>query len=632
MCGILVDYYPTGQVDGALLRRGLETLRSRGPDGDGVWVLANGTVGLAHTRLAVLDLAGSPQPIASEDGQVVAVVNGEFYDDETLRRDLIRKGHCFRTGGDSELAVHLYEEYDLDFVVHLRGEFALVLWDGRRQQLVAARDHFGIKPLCYHVSDGRVRLASQAKGLFALGVVPAWDADAFASVSAMQYLPPERTLFANVRQLRPAHLLIASARGVQTASYWEPDIPPEAEKYPSQEASALAERLRTELAEAVRLRLRADVPVAFHLSGGIDSATIVALATQQLGRPATCFTVGFDTPGYDETARARETADFLRADWRCLHLGQHSLAAHLSDAVWAAEGLSINGHLPAKSLLARHIRESGFKVVLSGEGADEILGGYAHFRVDLQASSLDGTTTPFVGDSMLTGMHLPEGDALPLDGVRSRLGFVPTFLHAKATLGRRMHTLLCPEYRHFVAGRDRLVEFIDTFDVASQLRGRHRVDQAAFLWMRSALANSILLTLGDGTEMAHGLEGRLPFLDHQLFAFTRRVPTFLKIRDGQEKWLLRQAMSGQLPESLLQRPKQPFTAPPLSLHGSREGRMLLHDTLSSATVRDCSFFDTSAVAALLERLPHLDDRERVAWDPVLMLVVTAIMAQERFGL
>lgn len=249
MCGILVDFQPEGMVDDALLRRGMDALRPRGPDGDGLWISADRTVGFGYVRLAILDLAGSPQPIASEDGSVVAVVNGEFHGHDTLRRDLVRRGHRFRTGGDSELAIHLHEEHGLAFVEHLRGEFAVVLWDQRRRQLVAVRDRFGIKPLCCHVEGNRLRIASQAKGLFAMGVAPAWDHGTAARVCGMQYMPPDRTLFAGVRQLRPGHLLVASTSGVATSPYWEPDCPAEAAKLVDVSLGELAESLRERLDE-----------------------------------------------------------------------------------------------------------------------------------------------------------------------------------------------------------------------------------------------------------------------------------------------------------------------------------------------------------------------------------------------
>ncbi len=630
MCGIVAEYHPGGRVDAAALSEALAALRPRGPDGEGAWVSGPGEVGLGHVRLAVIDLEGGRQPIASEDGQVVLVVNGELYGHDAIRRDLERRGHRFRTHSDSEIALHLYEDDGLGFLDHLRGEFALVLWDGRRGQLVAARDRFGVKPLCYHEAGGRLLLASQAKALFRLGAVPAWDEEAFFQVASTQYLPPGRTLFAGVRQLRPGHYLIAGPTGVRTGGYWDMDYPRAADRPPAEEPERLAGRLREALDEAVRLRLRADVPVCCHLSGGLDSGAVAALAARRLGRPLACFTVGFEVGGYDELAQAEQTATHLGADWRPLPLSQAALAEHLAEAVWHSEGLAINGHLPAKYLLARAIRAAGYKVVLSGEGSDEVLAGYAHLRQDLAAAG-GGTDGERERDTMLAGMHLPEGEPLPLDGVARRLGYVPTFLHAKATLGRRLHGLLRDDYRERFRGRDPLADFLAPFDVPAQLTGRHVVDQSSYLWSRSCLAGYILHTLGDGTEAAHGVEGRLPFLDHPFFELVRGFPVEVKVRDGVEKWTLRRAMTGLLPRPALERGKQPFTAPPLSLFRG-PGKGLLEDTLRSAVLDATPFFDPARVRALLGRLPEMGERQRLAWDPALMLVLTACLARQQFHL
>ena len=623
MCGIVAEFDPAEPCDEAVLRAGLSAIRHRGPDGEGVWRSPDRRAGLGHVRLAILDLAGSPQPIASEDGQMVVVVNGEFYDHGRLRADLGRRGHRFRTGGDGEVAVHLYEEYGTAFVDHLRGEFALVLWDGRARRLVAARDRFGIKPLCFHREGSRLRVASEAKALFAMGVPASWDEGTVHQVASMQYPLPDRTLFAEVRQLRPGHLLVADAVGVHISPYWDMDYPPEEAKPPGVDVRELAERL----AEAVLLRLRADVPVAFHLSGGLDSSSVVALAARLTGRPPPCFTVGFDRGGYDELDAARRTAEALGAELHPVVLPTQSLLDHLGDAVWFSEGLAINGHLPAKYLLAREIRRSGYPVVLSGEGADEILAGYAHFRQDLWRDDPARCGQLAGANEMVAGMHLPEGQTLSLDSVRAALGRAPTFLEAKASLGWRMRSLLRDEFRERFADRDPFGAFLASFP-ADQLQGRGVVDQASYLWSKSSLATYILRTLGDGTEMAHAVEGRLPFLDHKFFEFVRDIPTGWKVRGGVEKWALRQAMVGLLPEEVLSRPKQPFTAPPLALSDSA----LLHDTLFSAGLASSPFFDPTNVRQALAALPSLPERERLAWDPVFMLVLTACLAQGRFGL
>jgi asparagine synthase (glutamine-hydrolysing) len=632
MCGILAIHAPAGGVTEAEVRRGLDAMRHRGPDGDGVRIAPDRTVGIGHVRLAVIDPLAGQQPVANEDGSVVAAVNGEFYGYDAVRRMLEdRAGHVFLTGSDSEILVHLYEEFGPACFPQLRGEFAFVLWDARKRLLLAARDRFGVKPLVYHRSGTRLVIASEAKALFALGTPTAWDAASVWEVCGMQYPPPDRTVFRGVAQLRPGWSLRVRGDDLTLSTYRDCDYPPESDCFPQRDGPALAERLRADLDTAVRLRLRADVPVAFHLSGGLDTTAVVALAKRHLPEPPVCFTVGFDAPGYDESEQARESAAFLGAELRDVKVSLRDQLDHLSDAVYFSEGLAINGHLSAKYLLARAVRAAGFKVVLSGEGSDETLGGYAHFRQDLLADDPVALAALHAANADMAGIQLPEGDGLPLDAVRERLGFVPAFLQAKATLGRRMRSLLRREFVADFADIDPYRVFLDTLSTPPSMPPFpvwHRVNVSSYLWSKSALANSILRTLGDGTEMAHAVEGRLPFLDHVLFEFVRRVPVGLKIRGGVEKWLLREAVKDVLPPAVYARRKHPFTAPPLT----RFAPGFLRDHLSAAALRDSPFFDPATVARYLDRLADAPEREQTAADPALMLVLTSVLMQRRFGL
>jgi asparagine synthase (glutamine-hydrolysing) len=633
MCGIVSVFDPAGGVAAPPLRAALAAMSHRGPDDRGVWSAPDGRAALGHVRLAVVDVPGNRQPILSEDGQVCLAVNGEFYGYEAVRRELEQRGHRFRTGGDSEIALHLYEELGPEFVHRLRGEFTLALWDRRRGRLLAARDRFGVKPFCYHVADKRVSLASVAKALFALGVPAAWDHDAFFQVAGMQYPLPEQTLFAGIKQLRPGHLLLADERGVETRPYWDLDYPPEGDAPPGDEAE-LARELRDRLDEAVRLRLRADAPVCFHLSGGLDSTSVVALAARHTPEPPVCFTVCFGTEGYDEWDQARQSAAHLGVALHLVDATPDAMMGCLSDAVYFSEGLAINGHLPAKFLLSRAMRAGSFKVVLSGEGADEVFAGYAHLRRDLALYESGGDAAASLErlkarNPDMAGIQLAEGEGLPLDAVRRRVGFVPSFLEAKATLGLRMRQVLNRDWLAAFADRDPFDLFLSQFD-AARLARRHPVDQASYLWARSSLANYILRTLGDGTEMAHSVEGRLPFLDHELFAWARRLPVGMKIRGTTEKYVLREALRPLLPDAVYRREKHPFTAPPLSRDA--RCRELMRDAFRSAGFEALPFFDAAKVRELLEKVPEMPPREQTATDPVLMLALTAHLAAQRLRL
>ncbi|MBI4423062.1 MAG: asparagine synthase (glutamine-hydrolyzing) [Elusimicrobia bacterium] len=622
MCGIIASASWQRPVDEAALARGLSALRHRGPDGSGAWLSPTLSAGLGHARLSLVDLEGGAQPLASEDGAIAAAVNGELYDDARLRAGLEARGHRFRTRSDSELVVHLYEEEGAALVSRLRGEFAFVLWDERRQELLAVRDRFGVKPLCYALHDGRLLVASEAKALFAAGAPAAWDLDALYHAASLQFPPPGRTLFAGVRQVPPGGRLLADWRGVRLERYWDLDFPSEAADGPG--GAGAASELSRRLEEAVRLRLRADVPVACCLSGGIDSSAVFALACRHAPRPPDCFTVSFAEAAYDELGLAAETARRAGATLHALRVTDGDLASALPDAVYHAEGLAVNAHLAAKFLLSRSVRDAGFKIVLTGEGGDEALAGYPHFQRDWLLEQGLGLEALERAHALSAGIMLPAGPGRTLEAARRRLGFVPSYLEAKASLGGRLHAVLEPELLARFEERDALDELLEATDVAGQLAGRSRVHQSQYLWAKSGLAHYILRTLGDGTEMAHGVEGRLPFLDQEVFAFARGLRPEALMRGGLEKLPLREAMRGLLPDAVVDRPKHPFYAPPVS------GRLeeLLQDVLRSGP---SPLFDRAAVLAVLERRRG-DARERLASDPVLMTVLTACLLERRFGL
>ncbi len=633
MCGIAAHLSRAGPADSRGVSRALRALRHRGPDGSALYAPPGGPVALGLTRLAILAPEEPATVISNEDGSIRAVVNGEFYGFEQIRAGLESQGHRFGTRLDSEVLIHLYEERGFRFLDALRGEFAFVLWDSRSRLLLAARDRFGIKPLCYAVRGGELWLASEAKALFAAGLPAEWDAAAVYQALQVQYLPPSRTLFAGVRQVPPGHLLLAMDGEVQVRRYWDLDYPVCDEPDPGRTEADWVEQVRHDLSEAVRLRLRADVPVACVVSGGIDSSSILGLAARESGRAPDAFTVGFDDAAYDESSIAAEMAARVGGHLHHLRLSREALLEALPDAVCAGEGLAINGHLPAKYLLSRVVRDAGYRVVLTGEGADELFAGYAHLRRDLWLH--EGAGAPqlealVASNTASAGTMLPWGESLPLGSLVRTLGFVPAFLEAKGTLGRRAHALLSDDFLREFADSDPFHRLLADFDVTGQLAGRHPIHQSLYLWNRLALSGYILRTLGDGTEMAHSVEGRVPFLDHHLFESVRQLPPSLLIRGATEKYILREAVRPWVTPTLYHRQKHPFLAPPLALCGSRGAYGLVQDTLRGSGLAAFPFFDRQRVLTWLDSLTQATPEEQRAADPVLMLVLCAALLQEHY--
>jgi len=555
MCGVAAILDPAGTTGFDAAQRMVEALRHRGPDGDAIRRI--GPVTLAHTRLAIIDVEGGDQPLDSEDGRITAIVNGEIYNQGELRGALEGRGHRFATHSDSEVVVHAYEEHGLDFVRRLNGIFAFALWDDGTRRLVAARDQFGVKPM-YWWSDGRrVALASEVGALVAAGLVhPAVDRIALDHYLACRFVPSPRTLFEEVRKLPPASTLVATEDGgVRVESWREPSGPALTGLADDELADQLAERF----ADAVGRQMMSDVPYGAFLSGGVDSAAVVAaMAARSERRPAT-FTIGF--PGHgavlDEREYAAESARLIGADHHDTAMTETDFLGELARCMPRLEEPCGIPSAPALLQLSRFAAER-VKVVLAGQGADEPHGGYGRH----QAAAL------------LRGLRLvPAAAAHPAAALARAL--------PRAANARRV--------AHLLRGRGdaerllRLVEITDApvraalasgsptdqaqaerldraREILADVSGRPLLDQALYLDTRMFLPDGILVC-NDKMSMAASLELRVPFLDVELMRFVERIPARVRVRPRAGKRLHRMAMDRLLPAGIADRPKHGFSTP-----------------------------------------------------------------------
>ena len=639
MCGIAAIFSRHAPIEPATIERATRRLYHRGPDGQRHWISADGRVALGHARLSIIDLSTGDQPIASEDEQTRIVVNGEFYDFEAVQKELERGGHRLRTRSDSEVALHLYEDLGMHCVHRLRGEFAMVLWDERNRTMVAVRDRFGIKPLFYAWHDGALYLASEVKALFAAGVPARWDAQSLSH--SVEYGGHQaRTLYDGVSQVPPGHFLIATDRHVQLHQYWDFNYAAAADVRP-RPAEEYAAEFRHELEAAVRLRLRADVPVGCYLSGGLDSCAVIGLAARHHPDPIRAFTLTFDRPDYDEEKEAREMAARVGAEFHPIPIGQDDLADHLGDAVHQAEAFCVNAHGVAKYLLSRAVREAGYKVVITGEGSDEILGGYAHFRRDMLMYNREGQDPAAVAamlrqlealNPVSRGLLLPHGAVKPLDHVKRRLGFIPSWIETFSARAVKMEALFSADFTQSFGSRDSYGPLLNELDVRGQLSGRDPVHQSLYLWSKTLLPSYILTTLGDRMEMGHSVEGRVPFLDHHVVEVVRSQPVTQKINGMTEKYVLREAVRDVVTDTVYRRQKHPFLSPPATLNPQGKLHAMVQDTLRGKALASVPFFDQKKVVDLLDRLETMDEDSRVANDQVVMILISACILQERFAL
>lgn len=635
MCGIIAIYSQSEPVNAGRLDSAIEQLRPRGPDGVGSWIDSDGRVGLGHARLSLIDAATGSQPMANEDDSLRLIVNGEFYDFERIRAELEQHGHRFSTLSDSEIALHLYEQYGVGCLEHLRGEFAFAIWDVGRSELFAARDRFGIKPLFYAVDGDKIYLASEVKAIFAAGLRPSWDHE-----SVYQHLyfsvDQDRSLFGGVRQIPPGHFLRIRDGVVTLKRYWDVEYPRDNAKTFALSSEDCVERVRELLSEAVRLRMRADVPVGCYLSGGVDSSSVLGLAATFAESPMTAFTIAFDHDDFNENESSRLTAEFVGANYHPVPVNAADFAEDFEEAVRRGEMIHYNAHGPARFRLSRNVRDAGYKVVLAGEGADELFAGY---DFSSQAVLSAGTSSGFskwlrIAMRMLRpkgGLQREIAKTSPwLARLSQGLAFPPHLLEYVASKFGLLGDIIAPDIARRFQGRDPYREFFRQFDYRSTLYGSEPAKQILYLWMKSVFVNYVLAA--ERLDMAHAVEVRLPFLDHKLFEFAKSIPVPMLAENGRLKHLLREAVKPYVRPEVYDGLKQPFIAPPTDLVAGNPMFELLQDHLRSESFAAVPFFDQKAVIKLLDGLPAMDAASRASMDPVLFMMASYGILQSKYGL
>ena len=611
MCGI-AGKFGSGPVGEMEIRRMCEAIVHRGPDDWGCFI--EGGVGLGMRRLSIIDLAGGHQPIANEDGSVVVVFNGEIYNHESLRTDLIAKGHQFRTRSDTEVLVHLYEDEGERFLPRLRGMFAFAIWDRRARRLLLARDHFGQKPLFYTESAGRLAFASEVKALLA-------DDPSLATLSPLaldQYLtlrfvqPPE-TFFERVRSLPPAHFLIRDEAGMRIERYWDLDYEP---KWSYSEADTL-DRIDQLVDESVRLHLTSDVPVGAFLSGGLDSTLITSYAAKALGPELRTFSMGIPHGDLNELPAAASVA----ARYGTRHFAEEvspSVVADLPRLISAldepADPLSIC-LLHLARMTAREV-----KVVLGGDGGDELFGGYDRYAADRWLDAYRAVPEPvrdLVAGQVLN--RLP--DQFTFKSFTHKLRWVD--LMARKTGGERYAEslqyfwfneahrlqLYTPAFRAQLDGRRPDACVLELFASA---RAKAPADKMMYVDVMSKLPGQSLMIL-DRATMAYSLESRSPFLDPLLAEFMARVPVSLKIKGRRLRYMERRLGERYLPPEVLQRKKQGFASPLMYILEDEVRTLAPRLLLQSELVRDGYLREERMRELVTEHLDRRRDHGNRIW-------------------
>lgn len=634
MCGIVAIVNNEKEVAADLINRAIDALVPRGPDEQNSWFSPNRRTALGHARLNIIDPETGTQPISTEDGKLHIIVNGEFYDYERITRELESRGHRFRTRSDSEIALHLYREMGAACLEHLRGEFAFVIWDEENETIFAARDRFGIKPLFYVEDGDGLRISSEAKALFASGVPAAWDHESVFQNLFFSF-DQGRTLFKNIRQLPPGHYLVAKRGSVTIRRYWDVDYPKANAPNPHTSEVECIENVRNLLDESIRLRMRADVPVGCYLSGGVDSSSVLGIASRYSEGKFTAFTIAFDHPDFDESAPARAMAEFAGAEFRPIAVKGSDFADVFYDAVWKGEMIHYNAHGAARFHLSRAVQREGYKVVIGGEGADELFAGYDFSSAALLAGSGGGIAkwakmlARFLRPK--TGTERQIADASPwLARLSQGLAFPPHLTDYVADKFRFLQSIIAPEFALQFRKRDPYREFFRQFDYRKTLYGREPAKQILYLWMKSLFVNYVLAA--ERLDMANAVEVRLPFLDHKLFDYASSIPAPLLAKDGTIKYILREAVKPYVTDEVYRGLKQPFLAPPATRRNDDAMYVMLQDILRSEVFKSVPFFDHISVVKLLDELAEMDEQARSAMDPVLFMMASIGVLHEKYAL
>jgi len=602
MCGIVgvLNLNDLPPVEPVVVRQMLTMLRHRGPDGFGIYRDAH--IGMGNARLSIIDLTGGDQPIGNEDGSLWTVYNGEVFNYVELRPQLEANGHHFTTQTDTEVILHLFEERGPQCLQLLNGQFALAIWNRRERSLFLARDRAGIRPVFYAYHEGRLLFASEIKSLLSVpGMQARVNRDGLREVFTQWSVQPPRTIFEGIYELPPAHYLIARDGKVEITRYWDLDY--SLEETPRGEEAYL-EELESLLIDATRIRLRADVPVGAYLSGGLDSSVTTALIRVYTGNRLDTFSIAFSDENYNESPYQNRMADFLGTDHHEVYCTHADIGAAFPDVIWHTETPILRTAPAPMFLLSRLVNDHHFKVVMTGEGADEILAGYDIFK-EMKIRRFWARDPGSKLRPLLLQRLYPD-----IKGLNSAGG-----AYLKAFFKKNLSDTDSPWYSHAIRWSNTARTwrfFTDAPDAVGGLEPESlqlpeefyrwsALAQAQYLEFHTFLSPYLLSSQGDRMAMAHSVEGRYPFLDYRVIEFCNRLPPHLKLEVLTEKYLLKRLGRKYVPEAIWQRVKRPYRAP---IHRSFfPGQALdwVQELTSERALRDSGYFQPEAVARLMAK-------------------------------
>lgn len=606
MCGIagVFNLYGDREIPKETLRRMVAILRHRGPDGYGFYI--DERIGFGHARLSIIDLEGGWQPIHNEDKTIWITFNGEIFNYRELRGDLLSKGHEFYTKSDTEVIVHLYEDHGVDCLNYLNGQFAFAIWDRNREEIFLARDRVGIRPLFYTFANDSLLFASEIKALFTDNRVKREiDPYALDQIFTFWATIPPRTAFKGVFELPAGHYMLVENGSYAIRKYWNPEFIPDGIQKTEGE---YAEQLRDLLIDSTRLQLRADVPVGAYLSGGIDSSVVTSLISTYTDTPLRTFSVTFTDEVYDESRYQRQMIEYLNTDHSDIKCSYSDISKIFPDVIWHTERPILRTAPAPLFLLSLLVRESGYKVVLTGEGSDEILAGYDIFKETKVRRFLERCPDskfrplilkrlyPYLAHSPVKSLSYAEAFfKVDTSGYPSRFySHIPRWVTtAKTKFFFSDH--LKDELRDY-DNIDELSNFL-----TDEISRYDDLSKAQYIELRTLLPGYILSSQGDRVAMAHSVEGRFPFLDHRVIEFCCKLPPYIRMKTLEEKYILKESMKELVPVLIVKRGKQPYMAPDYQSFFSGEIPDYVNELFSHEYLKKTGYFNPQTVSGLVRK-------------------------------
>jgi len=639
MCGITGIYNRNNSFsfDKIVLENMIAKLNHRGPDDQGFYLDKN--IGLAQSRLSIIDIAGGKQPIHNEDESIQVVFNGEIFNYIELRQDLLKRGHKFYTNSDTEVIVHAYEQYGLDFVSYLNGQFAIAIWDNNKKELIIARDRVGIRPLFYAINENQQFVfGSEMKAILAH---PNFDAEidpaGISQIFTLWVNVPPQTIFKNIFELPPGHLMTINKKESKIHKYWELTFPGKNE-YDDKPISFYSEKLKELLYDSVTIRLRADVPVASYLSGGIDSSIISSLVKKYHNSDLITFSVAFHDKIYDERKYQMEMVNHIQTDHRIVEATYDSIGDSFRDVVYYAEKPMIRSAPAPLYILSRLVRENNIKVVLTGEGADEVFGGYNIFKEDkirrFWAKFPDSKTRPELLSALYPYIKkdAEQGKSFWQLFFKKELTDVqnPYYSHQlRWDNTSNIKKFLNKDYSKLFDENNHILNPLDNY-ISKDIMNWHPLSRAQYLEMTLFMSGYLLSSQGDRMMMGNSVEGRFPFLDHRVIEFASTIPPEYKINVLNEKYILKEAYKDILPDSIVKRDKQPYRAPIYQCF-LQNGKLNSNNVLNKSKLDEFGYFNSNLIEKLFKKAKNANGQPIAARDDMAIVGITSLqMLHELF--